>query len=178
MGSLNSVERKFLFNADSSNVVYSQGYLLFLRETTLMAQPFDAQRLVLTGDAFPIAENIRDSGTINPSGIFSVSENGVLVYQTGTAAAGDQLLWFDRTGKQMGVLGDPALYSDLELSPDGKRASFSIPDQAGKGTGHLALRRGARPANALHIWSRPRIYIHLVTRRQPNCFQLKSQRTS
>src|SRR6202035_1363920 len=46
VASLNSSERKFLFNADSSNVVYSQGYLLFQRETTLMAQPFDARRLV------------------------------------------------------------------------------------------------------------------------------------
>ncbi len=133
VGSLNSFERKFVLNADSSNVVYSQGYLLFLRESTLMAQPFDAQRLVLTGDALPIAESVRDSGTINPSGIFSVSQNGVLVYQTGAAMAGDQLLWFDRTGKQTGELGDPALYSDLELSPDGKRASISIADQAGKG---------------------------------------------
>ncbi len=133
VGSLDSAERKFLFNTDSSNVVYSQGYLLFLRETTLMAQPFDAQRLVLMGDAFPIAENIRDSGTINPAGIFSVSENGVLVYQTGTASARDQLLWFDRAGKQTGTLGDPALYSDLELSPDGKRASFTMMDESGKG---------------------------------------------
>ena len=40
----------------------------------------------------------------------------------------------------------------LELSPDGKRASVSIPDEAGKGRGYLALRRGARPANALHVW--------------------------
>jgi Tol biopolymer transport system component len=133
VGSLNSGERKFLFNADSSNVVYSQGLLLFLRETTLMAQPFDAQRLVLTGDAFPIAENIRDSATTNPAGMFSVSENGVLVYETGTATAGDQLLWLDRTGTQIGVLGDSTPYSDLELSPDGKRASISITDLAGQG---------------------------------------------
>jgi Tol biopolymer transport system component len=133
VGSLNSAERKLLFSADSSNVVYSRGYLLSLRETTLMAQPFDAQRLVLTGDAFPIAENILTGVTTNPTGIFSVSENGVLVYQTGTATAGNQLLWLDRNGKQISVLGDPALYTDLELSPDGKRTSFSITDQAGKG---------------------------------------------
>ncbi len=131
--SLNSAERKLLLNADSSNVFYSQGYLLFLRETTLMAQPFDARRLALTGDAFPIAENIRNSATFNPAGVFSVSDNGVLVYQTGTGTAGSVLLWLDRAGKQTGVLGDAAQYTDLELSPDGKRASFSIPDQAGKG---------------------------------------------
>ena len=162
VGSLNSAERKFLFNADSSNVVYSQGHLLFLRETTLMAQPFDAQRLVLTGDAFPIAENIRNSATTNPAGIFSASENAVLVYQTGTATAGDQLLWLDRTGKQMGALGDATLYSDLELSPDGKRASISITDQAGKGRDiwFYDVARGLRtrftfgPGTALtSIWS-------------------------
>ena len=134
VGSLKSMERKFLFNADSSNVLYSQGHVLFLRESTLMAQPFDAKRLELTGDAFPIAENIRDSGTVNPSGVFSVSENGVLIYQTGTAAAGNKLLWFDRGGKQTGVLGDPELYSDLELSPDEKRISFTMLDPSRKGT--------------------------------------------
>ena len=41
--------------------------------------------------------------------------------------------WVDRTGKQVGVLGDRAAYTDLELSPDGKRAAVSIPNQAGKG---------------------------------------------
>jgi Tol biopolymer transport system component len=162
VGSLNSAERKLLFNSDSSNVVYSQGHLLFLRETTLMAQPFDARRLVPIGDAFPIAENIRDTGTTNPSGIFSVSENGVLVYQTGTASAGDHLIWLDRTGKQTGLLGDPALYTDLELSPDGKRASLSILDQAGKGRDiwFYDVARGLRSrftfgpgAAATSIWS-------------------------
>ncbi len=66
-----------------------------------------------------------------PYGLFSASENGVLAYQTGTAAAGSQLVWFDRTGKKIGVLGDSALYTDLELSPDGKRASVSLPGTGG-----------------------------------------------
>jgi Tol biopolymer transport system component len=129
VGSLDSTERKLLFNADSANVFYSQGYILFLRETTLMAQPFDARRLVLTGDAFPIAENILNTNTQNPFGIFSMSENGVLAYQTGTEAVGSQLVWFDRTGKQVGVLGDSASYGDLELSPDRRQAIVSILDQ-------------------------------------------------
>ena len=178
VGSLDSAERKLLLNADSSNVVYSQGYLLFLRETTLMAQPFDARRLVLTGDAFPIAEKIRDSGTANPAGVFSASENGVLVYQTGTAADGAQLVWFDRTGKQIGVLGDPAVYSDLELSPDGKRASVSIPDQAGKGRDIWLydVARGLR--TRFTFGPGPQLDVDLVTRRQPDRFQLKPQGAS
>jgi Tol biopolymer transport system component len=132
LGSLDSAERKILLNADASNVVYTQGHLLFLRETTLMAQPFDLRRLALTDSAFPIAEQIQTQGNFPPSGVFSASENGVLAYQGG-ATANSQLVWFDRTGKQIGVLGDPAEYSGIELSPDGRQASVSIPDEAGKG---------------------------------------------
>jgi serine/threonine protein kinase/Tol biopolymer transport system component len=161
LASLDSAERKLLLNSDSANIAYTQGHLLFLRERTLMAQPFDAQRLVLTSDAFPIAEQIQTQAN-PPSGVFSASGNGVLAYQTGTGAAGFQLAWFDRSGKQVSVLGDRAEYSDLELSPDGKRASVNIPDQAGKQRDiwFYDLGRGLRtrftfgPADALtSIWS-------------------------
>jgi len=133
LGSLDSSERKVLFNANSANAGYSQGYILFLRDTTLVAQPFDPRRLVLAGDAFPIAERIRTSTSSQPYAYFSVSENGSLVYQTGAETANSQLLWFDRTGKQTGALGDPAIYNAPELSSDGKRASVSIADDSGKG---------------------------------------------
>ncbi len=132
LGSLDSADRKVLLNATSANALYSQGYLLFLRETTLIAQPFDAGRLAFNGDAFPIAERIRTSSSTQPYGYFSVSENGALVYQTGAETSNSQLLWFDRTGKQIGALGDPAVYNSLELSPDGKRVSVSIADETGK----------------------------------------------
>ena len=49
LASLDSAERKLLLNVDSGNILYTQGHLLFLRETTLMAQPFDTRRLILTG---------------------------------------------------------------------------------------------------------------------------------
>jgi serine/threonine protein kinase len=162
LGSLDSPERKLLLTADASNVFYSQGHLLFLRETTLMAQPFDLRRLALTASAFPIAENIQTQGNFPPSGVFSASENGVLVYQGGGATANFQLVWFDRTGKQIGVLGEPAAYNSLELSPDGRQASVSIPDESGKGRDIWLydVARGLRTrftfdrANALaSIWS-------------------------
>jgi eukaryotic-like serine/threonine-protein kinase len=152
LASLDSAERKLLLNGDSPNALYTQGHLLFPRDMTLMAQPFDARRLVLTGDAFPIAEQIR---------AFSASDNGVLAYQTGTERVGSQLVWVDRTGKQVGMLGDAAAYSDLEFSPDRKRASVSIPE-AGKGRAIWLydITRGRRtrftfdPADELEsIWS-------------------------
>jgi hypothetical protein len=161
VGSLDSSDRKALLNANSANALYSQGYLLFLRESTLVAQPFDPQRLVLTGDAFPVAERIRTSVSTQPYGYFSASEYGALVYQTGAETANSQLLWFDRAGKQIGELGDPGAYRSVELSPDGKRASVSVLDEAGKGEDIWLydVARGLRtrftfgPANAFAVWS-------------------------
>ena len=141
LASLDSAERTLLLKADSQ-VLYSQGHLLFLRENTLMAQPFDAHKLKLAGEAFPIAEAI-STQAFPPVGIFSASENGVLAYQTG--AAEDSLLaWFDRSGKQASVVGDSARYDSVELSPDDKRASVSIREETGRVIWIYDLERGLR----------------------------------
>jgi Tol biopolymer transport system component/tRNA A-37 threonylcarbamoyl transferase component Bud32 len=117
----------------NSHAIYSQGYLLFVREDALMAQPFDAQRMETTGEAVPVAEQIQRALGSGNAGVFSASESGLLAFQEGAGAGGgNRLTWFDRTGKQISVLGAPAAYGDLELSPDGQRASVSIPDQAGR----------------------------------------------
>src|SRR6185295_10791768 len=68
------------------NVVYSQGYLLFLHEGTLMAQAFDPKRLATTGTAMPVAEKVQDVAIRR--GVFSVSTGGVLVYRTGFTTGG------------------------------------------------------------------------------------------
>lgn len=115
---------------DASNVIYAAGHLLFLRETTLMAQPFDLERLALTGEPVPVAEQLATLAN-PPIAIVSASQTGVLAYRTGTRI-GHQLTWFDRSGKVLGTLGDPARYGDIELSPDGKRVAVSILDQAQK----------------------------------------------
>jgi hypothetical protein len=103
VGSLDSKDTKLLLNA-SSFVLYSPpGYLLFLRET-LMAQPFDADRLALTGDAFPIAEGVQFNPA-NDRAAFAVSENGVLAYRTGGAFSG-QFAWTDLAGKEVTKFGE------------------------------------------------------------------------
>jgi eukaryotic-like serine/threonine-protein kinase len=127
LAAIDSDERKLLFNADSGNVCYAQGHLFFLRDRALMAQPFDARQLEMAGDAFTIDGKILTANAAGwPYGVFAASENGVLAYQTGMASLGAQFTWFDRTGKQIGLLGDPAGYSDVRLSPDGKQASAII----------------------------------------------------
>ena len=105
------------------------GYVLFLREGALMAQPFDAKRLELAGSAFPIAESV---GTNFQNSWFSASTNGVLVYRTGagTASGGSQLTWFDRSGKSLGAAGEPGAYQEVTLSPDGTRAAATRIDSS------------------------------------------------
>ena len=125
--SLESKESKLVMRADS-NVQYAQGYLLYLRGTTLMARPFDAKRLETVGEAFPLAEQVQHAPRGLTAGVFSASENGILAYQMGKSMGNSQLAWFDRSGVQLGVLGDQALYSNPRLSPDGKMATVSVID--------------------------------------------------
>ncbi|MBI4469562.1 MAG: serine/threonine-protein kinase [Acidobacteria bacterium] len=119
--SLESKESKRLLEV-SSNVAYAQGYLLFLREGTLMAQRFDVERLETVGDALPVAEQVNYASG-EGRGVFSVSQNGFLAYQVSGLKPESQLTWFNRQGEKLGVLGDPGQYDNHRLSPDGKRLS-------------------------------------------------------
>src|SRR5207253_2145507 len=66
-----------------SNVIYAPpGYLLFLRDGTLMAQPFDPDKAQTTSEAIPIAENVYFYRTSFQSA-FSASNTGLLVYASG-----------------------------------------------------------------------------------------------
>jgi eukaryotic-like serine/threonine-protein kinase len=99
------------------------GHLIFLRESTLMAQPFDPVRLQLSGEPAAIAEGV-DSFTGANYGLFSVSDTGVLVYRTG---AGSKLVtsWFEQNGKPAGTLGEPGEYANPAVSPDGMRIAVA-----------------------------------------------------
>src|SRR5437763_1124685 len=78
VGSLDSSEYKFILN-DDTYAIYASGHLLFWRDGALMAQPFDAQSLQLSGEAVPIAEQVQMNLT-EIRAVFSASENGVLVF--------------------------------------------------------------------------------------------------
>jgi Tol biopolymer transport system component/predicted Ser/Thr protein kinase len=129
VASIDSPDRKLLIHG-GSNAEYASGQLIFLRDRTLMAQPFDSRRLELIGDAVPVADQVAIGGLSGRTGAFSVTETGVLAYQTGSGEVQSQLVWFDRAGKEMAVLGDSADYGDLELSPDRTHATVSVHDPA------------------------------------------------
>jgi Tol biopolymer transport system component len=116
---------------DTSNALYSPplapnaaAHLLFRREDTLMAQPFDATRLKTTGDMFPIAERVPVSGNIG-FGAFSLSENGMLVYRSGGEASDRELVWMDRAGKRLGSVGKPGAFGAIAVSPDEKTVAVT-----------------------------------------------------
>lgn len=78
--SLGSAERQLVLQTESGNVMYAVGHLLFMNGSSLMAQPFDAERLTVTGRAVPIAEKVRFSDGRPSFGVFSVSQAGRLAY--------------------------------------------------------------------------------------------------
>jgi eukaryotic-like serine/threonine-protein kinase len=135
------------------------GELLFLRDGTLFAQPFDARRLELIGDPVIVAEQI---GAFSNDGHFSASTTGVLVYRVASIGQGAQLTWLDRAGKVLGASGEPGNYQYVELSPDGTRAAVTkvTPEASNAALWLVDLQRGTNmrftfgPSIALRgIWS-------------------------
>ena len=120
-------ERKRVLDM-ASNAAYASGHLLYMRESTLIAQPFDTDRLETTGDPIPLLENVLFDSAFT-MGTFSASSNGVLAFHPGgliNMAA--SIVWMDREGKTVEVVGEPATYQSIRLSPDGGTASISIAD--------------------------------------------------
>jgi len=117
--------------ATGSNAAYAEpGYLLYVDNSTLMAQPFDADRLELRGDAAAIVEGIYYAGGALGSD-FSVSPNGMLVYSSDR----DQnlvLKWFERGSRAVGSVGAPGnLSGPHAISADGNRIAFSRREREG-----------------------------------------------
>ncbi|MCM3872355.1 MAG: protein kinase, partial [Pyrinomonadaceae bacterium] len=129
VGSLDSTETKRLMNFTANAVYVAPGYLLTMRQLTLVAQSFDPDKLELTGEPFPVAEGV-DAIPGLRFGLFSISQTGVLVYRSGSGGNVD-LAWFDRAGKRLGTLGPPGAYNNPSLSPDEKRLALSLIDPPG-----------------------------------------------
>jgi hypothetical protein len=110
-------------------VTYAQpGYLLYLKGDTLVAQPFDASRAAITGPAHPLINRVGRQRFNTALPLFSVSQNGALIYQSGTRFVQSRLTWFDRSGKASGTFGELADYSNPAESPDGARLAVCVRD--------------------------------------------------
>ena len=128
-GTLDSPERVRVVETDASNAQYANGYLLFLRGATLMAQPFDEKRLtVTTANPVPVIQRVQRQGALPPYRLFSASQHGVLAYQAATEAA--TLAWVDRRGQTLATIGERANYRGVALSHDETRVVAVIGESA------------------------------------------------
>jgi serine/threonine protein kinase len=132
-GSLDSRDKRRLLPDESTIAYASPGYLFFVRDgKNLMAQPFDATRLQLSGEAFPVAVNVSYGPDVAATyADFAVSDNGTLTYSP-AAPLKTQLTWFDRAGKEAGLVGQRAAYGEFSLSPDEKQLVVGRKDLPGE----------------------------------------------
>jgi Tol biopolymer transport system component len=109
----------------ASNVQFSEGYLLYLRETVLVAQRFDPKSLKFTGDPKPVEEKL-DYWNARDLAAFTAA-HGTLVYRHGSLQK-TQPMWVDRTGKEVGRFGELGLYQVPRASRDGALVGLARPD--------------------------------------------------
>ena len=136
-GSLDNPKERLRILAAEAKAVYSPGFdsglgfLLWLRDQTLLASPFDAAKLSLEGDATPLAEGL-ELGRNSLTAAFWTSDTGLLVYRTGGGRETYKLNWLSRDGKLLGEAVKENKYASIRLSPDGNRVAMDLyTDRAG-----------------------------------------------
>ena len=122
VGSLDSSEVQRVMAAETMARYAPPGYLLYAREGTLMAHPFDADAVQLTGDPVRLVDQVSTVPELRLAA-FSVSENGELAYRGGGREGVTQLVWFDRSGEPLREASQPGLYNNPALSPDETRVA-------------------------------------------------------
>jgi eukaryotic-like serine/threonine-protein kinase len=136
------------------------GHILFVRENTLMAAPFDPVAARIAGDVFSVADGVSLN---SPSSYLpvTVSASGVLIYEpTGAGSGANQFGWYDRTGKFLAWAGTPGKVFNPAISPDGKRVAFQRENSTGSDLWVLDLNRGVETrftsdpsSNVAPFWS-------------------------
>jgi Tol biopolymer transport system component len=124
VGELGSLQSNEVMKSETL-AEYASGYLLFMRDATLMARPFNLRTLQVTGEAVPVAEHIAVNGGVTRP-VFSASENGSLVYESGETAGTWNLQWMARDGKSLGAITELDRYFYPALSPDGTRLAVDL----------------------------------------------------
>jgi hypothetical protein len=119
---LDGTGTKWLLDADSP-AWYAHGYLLFVRQGTLLAQAFNSLSLTLEDKAFPVAQiAVREFLFTAP---LATTASGPILYRKGGGGGQKQFVWFDRSGNEIARVGDPlTTVSGPSMSPDGRKVAF------------------------------------------------------
>ena len=128
MQSLDSMEPRRVLRVESRFMIVP-GYLVYGRDGVLLAHPFDAVNVRMTGEPIAMGEQTEQGPTGNI--VFSASATGVLAYRDASRTGVSRLVWRDREGKSLGVIGEPNTYRNPRLSPDGRRVAVEQLDRSG-----------------------------------------------
>jgi Tol biopolymer transport system component len=145
-----------------SSITVVAARLLFIRDSTLMSQPFDADQVQLSGDAQPVAEHVGSAGSF----AFFAAGGDVLAYRTGTSSTvnAEQLTWNDRKGTVLARVGETLSVSfgtgSVSIAPDGRRAAVLISQVVAADLWLVDLERGlptrltsSEAGEASPVWS-------------------------
>ena len=124
LGSLDGKPSRILFHG-SSPIVFSAGQVLYLAENVLMARPFDPVKLNLTGEAVSVADGVQTDPLFS-NGVFSASQNEMLLYQAGRGPSAHSVVILDRAGKPMRGPGDAFPGTSPRFSPDAKNVAYDL----------------------------------------------------
>lgn len=131
LGALDSKATTRLVASDAMGVFAPPDHLLFMHDTTLMAQRFDPRRPALEGDPFPVAQDVGINTGNSVSGL-AVSDTGVLAYRMGANNADSVLRWVDLTGKPVGDVGGVGPHQNPTLAPGLARLAETRLDRSGE----------------------------------------------
>lgn len=127
LGSIDSPDSTEIVRSRGAGVYIDPGFIAFRREQSLLVQAFDPERLELRGNPATLIERV-GFNPVTYQTLVSGSSTGALAYAT--PHPGEQLVWFDRQGRQLGVAAPPGGYNSLCLSADGAQAIYDAADPA------------------------------------------------
>jgi len=106
------------------------GHILYVLNGTLLAAPFDVDKLEVTGGSIALAEGVMTSfANLTGAAQFSVSDTGSLVYVSGGDPVDRTLVWVDRDGREVLLAAEPGAYTHPRVSPDGSRVVLNVENQ-------------------------------------------------
>jgi Tol biopolymer transport system component len=122
-------ERRNLIQGGTQPRYASSGHLVYAQGGSLMAMPFDPERLASSGAAVPVVEGVLQSLS-NGAAQYSLSATGSLVYVPGVVqSAQRRLVWVNRVGAEQPIAAPARAYRGPRLSPDGRRVAMPIEEQ-------------------------------------------------
>ncbi len=151
----------------------ARGYLLWVRNGTLVAQKFDALAGDLSGEPFPLAEKVGADLGHTGEGWFGAAAS-VLAIRVGASPA-TQLRWYDRRGNHLGDLTSPGSFSEPAISRDGRQVAVQVDEPnsvrsdiwifeaEGKDRGRRLTFGGSAAAQSA-VWSTDGRWVHYASR--------------